>query len=66
MFRRDNNGRSTLNRTILDRAIRYRIALCDDSDLRFCYHLWQRSSPATLKEIESPESVVRFTAIKSA
>lgn len=39
MFRRDNNGQTTLNRTILDRAICYRIALCDDSDLRFCYHL---------------------------
>jgi len=25
MFRRDNNGRVALNRTILDRAIRYRI-----------------------------------------
>lgn len=39
MFRRDNNGQTTLNRTILDRAIRYRIALCDDSDLRSCYRL---------------------------
>jgi len=27
MFRRDNNGQTTLNRT-LDRAIRYRIVLC--------------------------------------
>jgi len=43
MFRRDNNGRAALNRTILDRAIRYRIGLCDDSDPRCsCYHLRQR------------------------
>jgi len=33
MFRHDNNGQTTLNRTILDRAIHYRVVLCDDFDL---------------------------------
>lgn len=32
MFRCDNNGQITLNRTILDRVIRYWIVLCNDSD----------------------------------
>lgn len=48
MFRRDNNGQTTLNRTILNRAIRYRIALCDDSDLCFCYHLLVKDSRSKL------------------
>lgn len=53
MFRRDNNGQTTLNRTILDCTVRYRIALCDDSDLRFYYHLQQRFSLKILTKIKN-------------
>jgi len=69
MFRRDNNGQTTLNRTILNRAIRYRIALCDDSDLCFCYHLLIKILALKSKQksdiyVESCKIDARFVVIE--